>query len=83
LSAVTFMYCLPTVIEEEAGRVAVDAALACLAVELELDDGVKLRQDNGNSIVVRNIEPDVLWRAMDRAVPNWEDQDLFFAPVFI
>ncbi len=77
------MYCLPAVIDDEAGRVAVDAALACLAVELELDNEIKLRQGNGNSIVIRNIEPGDLWRAMDRAVPDWEDRDLFFAPVFM
>lgn len=77
------MYCFPTVLENEAGRVAVDNALACLATELALEGGSKLRQGNGNSIVVRGIEPADLWRAMDRAVPDWEDRDLFFPPVFI
>jgi hypothetical protein len=83
LATLTFMYCFPTVLDDEAGRVAVDAALACLAVELELAEGGKLRQGNGNSIVVRDVEPSDLWRAMDRAVPDWEDHDLFFAPVFM
>jgi hypothetical protein len=77
------MYCFPAVLESEAGRVAVDAALACLATELEIGEGVKLRQGDGNSIVVRDVEPKDLWRAMDRAVPDWEDQRIFFAPVFI
>jgi hypothetical protein len=77
------MYCFPAVLDSEAGRVAVDAALACLATELEIDDGERLRQGEGNSIVVRDVEPEDLWRAMDRAVPDWEDQRLFFAPVFI
>lgn len=77
------MYCLPTVLGSEEGRVAVDAALACLATELELGDGIHLRKRDGNSIVIRGVEPKDLWRAMDRAVPDWEDQRLFFAPVFL
>ncbi len=79
----SFIYCFPTVLENERGRIAVDAALACLATELELGDGIKLRQGNGSSIVVTGIEPADLWRAMDRAVPDWEDRDLFFPPVFM
>ena len=79
----TFIYCLPAVLESEAGCVVVDAALARLATELALDDGVRLRQGKGNSIVVTGVEPAELWRAMDRAVPDWEDRDLFFAPAFI
>lgn len=70
-------------LETEAGRAAVDDTLASLAAELELDDGVGLRKRVGNSIVVRGVEPRDLWRAMDRAVPDWEDQRLFFAPVFL
>jgi hypothetical protein len=77
------MYCFPAVLESEAGRVAVDAALACLATELELGEGIKLRQDDGNSIVVSGVEPAELWHAMDRAVPDWEDRDLFLPPVFM
>jgi hypothetical protein len=45
---------------------------------LEIGEGVRLRQGDGNSIVVRDVEPQDLWRAMDRAVPDWEDQRLFF-----
>jgi uncharacterized protein (DUF2126 family) len=77
------MYCFPAVLDSAAGRVAVDTALACLATELELEEGTKLRQGNGNSIVVGGVEPADLWRAMDRAVPDWDDRDLFFAPVFL
>jgi uncharacterized protein (DUF2126 family) len=77
------MYCFPAVLESEAGRIAVDAALACLATELGIVDGNKLRHGNGNSIVVGDVEPADLWRAMDRAVPDWEDRDLFFPPVFL
>jgi hypothetical protein len=83
LAAVTFMYCYPTVLETDAGCAAVDDTLASLAAELELDDGVQLRTTGGNSIVVTGIEPKDLWRAMDRAVPDWEDRRLFFAPVFL
>ena len=75
------MYCYPTVLDTDAGRAAVDASLASLAAEL--DDGVRLQKRGGNSIVVRGIEPRDLWRAMDRAVPDWEDRRLFFAPVFL
>jgi hypothetical protein len=82
LATVTFIYCYPKVLETEAGRAAVDRALASLAVELEFDDGVPLRERSGNSIVVRDVEPRDLWQAMDRAVPDWEDRRLFFAPVF-
>jgi hypothetical protein len=81
LAAVTFMYCYPAVLESEAGRAAVDDTLATLASELELD-GVRLRKSGGSSIIVRGIEPRELWQAMDRAVPDWEDRRLFFAPVF-
>jgi hypothetical protein len=77
------MYCYPTVLETDAGCAAVDDTLASLAAELELDDGVQLRTTGGNSIVVTGIEPKDLWRAMDRAVPDWEDRRLFFAPVFL
>lgn len=82
MAAVTFIYCYPTVLETEAGRVAVDRALASLAAELALGDGVRLRESSGNSITVRDVEPRKLWQAMDRAVPDWEDRRLFFAPVF-
>jgi hypothetical protein len=71
------------VLETENGRGAVDAALACLASELALADDVRLRQGVGNSIIVEGVEPRELWRAMDRAVPDWEDRRLFYAPVFI
>lgn len=77
------MYCFPAVLDSEEGRVAVDSALACLATELDLAEGRRLRQGNGNSIVVRGVEPAELWHAMDLAVPDWEDRDLFFPPVFI
>jgi hypothetical protein len=83
LAGVTFIYCYPTVLETEAGRAAVDDTLASLAAELKLDDKVRLRKRRGNSIIVRGVEPEALWRAMDRAVPDWEDRRLFFAPVFI
>jgi hypothetical protein len=83
LAAVSFIYCFPTVLESERGRIAVDAALACLATELELEPETKLRQGNGTSIVVSGVDPADLWKAMDRAVPDWEDHDLFFPPVFI
>jgi hypothetical protein len=43
---------------------------------------VRLREQRGNSIVVRGFEPRELWQAMDRAVPDWEDRQLFFAPAF-
>jgi hypothetical protein len=66
-----------------AARGAVDAALVCLATELELAEGIGLRQGDGNSIVVRNVGPEDLWRAMDRAVPDLEGQVLFFAPIFL
>ncbi|MGN6276019.1 MAG: hypothetical protein ACTHNP_08840 [Solirubrobacterales bacterium] len=82
MAAVTFIYCYPKVLETEAGRTAVDRALTSLAAELELDEGVRLRESSGSSIVVTDIEPRELWRAMDRAVPDWEDRRLFFAPVF-
>lgn len=82
LARVTYIYCRPSVLETETGRVAVDTALSSLASELALNKGVQLREPGGNSITVRDIEPRDLWRAMDRAVPNWEDQDLFFPPVF-
>ncbi|MBS1675825.1 MAG: hypothetical protein JST08_00425 [Actinobacteria bacterium] len=62
--------------DDRAGRTAVDAPLACLVVELELDDRTKLRQGDGHSIVVRDVEPGDLWRATDRAVPDWEARDL-------
>jgi len=75
------MYCFPTVPESERGRVAVDSALACLATELELEAGIN-RQGNGNSDHHQGVEPADLWRAMDRAVPDWEDRDPFFPPVF-
>jgi hypothetical protein len=80
LAAATFIYCYPKVLETEAGRTAVDRALASLAIEL--DGSVPLRESSGNSIVVTDVEPRELWRAMDRAVPDWEDRRLFFAPVF-
>jgi hypothetical protein len=83
LAKVTFMYCYPAVLDSPAGRVAVDSALACLATELELAEGTKLRHAGSNSIAVRDVEPADLWRAMDRAVPDWEDRGLFFPPVFI
>ena len=76
------MYCFPTVLDSEEGRIAVDAALACLATELALDDGVRLRRRGGNSIVVRDVEPKDLWKAMDRAVPDWEDQPSSSPPSF-
>lgn len=82
MAAVTFIYCNPTVLGTEAGRVAVDRALASLAGELALGAAVRLRESSGNSIVVKDVEPRELWRAMDRAVPDWEDRRLFFAPVF-
>jgi len=82
LASVTFIYCRPTVLETTEGRAAVDGALGSLAAELDLGDGVQLREASGNSIVVHGVEPRDLWRAMDRAVPDWEDQRLFFAPVF-
>lgn len=82
MAAITFIYCYPKVLDTEAGRAAVDRALALLAAELELDDGVPLRDRSGGSIVVRDVEPRELWQAMDRAVPDWEDRRLFFAPVF-
>jgi hypothetical protein len=82
LAAVTFIYCYPMALETEVGRVAVDRALASLATELELGDGVRLRGSGGNSIIVRDVEPRELWQAMNRAVPDWEDQRLFFAPIF-
>ncbi|MGN6588291.1 MAG: hypothetical protein ACTHKT_12625 [Solirubrobacterales bacterium] len=69
-------------LETEAGRVAVDDVLASLATELEIGDGVRLRASGGNSITIRGIGPRDVWRAMDRAVPDWEDRRLFFAPVF-
>ena len=77
------MYCLPAVLGTEEGRIAVDAALACLATELELAEGLHLRGQGGNSIAVSGVEPKDLWRAMDRAVPDWEEKRLFFAPVFL
>lgn len=83
LAAVSFIYCYPTVLETEEGRVAVDGALASLASELQLGDGARLRETGGNSITVRGVEPRDLWRAMDRAVPDWEDRRLFFAPIFL
>lgn len=82
LATVTFIYCYPKVLETEGGQAAVDRALASLAAELELGTGVRLRERSGNSIVVRDVEPRELWQAMDRAVPDWEDRRLFFAPVF-
>lgn len=83
MAAVTFIYCYPAVLETAAGRAAVDGVLASLATELELDGGVRLRESSGNSIIVRDVEPRELWQAMDRAVPDWEDRRLFFAPIFI
>lgn len=83
MAAVTFIYSYPAVLETETGRVAVDGVLASLATELELDGGVRLRESSGNSIIVRDVEPRELWQAMDRAVPDWEDRRLFFAPIFI
>jgi hypothetical protein len=82
LAAVTFIYCRPTALDTETGRATVDEALAMLASELGLDEGVRLREQRGNSIVVRGFEPRELWQAMDRAVPDWEDRQLFFAPAF-
>lgn len=82
LAPVTYIYCHPSALETETGRAAVDKALHSLASELGLGEGVQLRQPGGNSITVRDTKPRELWRAMDRAVPNWEDQQLFFAPVF-
>ncbi|HET7510428.1 MAG TPA: hypothetical protein VFJ65_09295 [Solirubrobacterales bacterium] len=82
MAAVTFIYCYPKVLETEAGRVAVDRVLASLAAELELGAGMQPRERSGNSIVFRDVEPRELWQAMDRAVPDWEDRRLFFAPVF-
>jgi hypothetical protein len=82
LGAVTFIYCRPTALDTETGRAAVDQVLAMLASELGLDGGVRLRGSSGNSIIVRDVEPRELWQAMDRAVPDWEDRQLFFAPVF-
>lgn len=82
MTTVTYMYCFPAVLETEAGKAAVDAALSSLATELKLTAEVKLRE-GGGSIVVRDVEPQDLWQAMDRAVPDWEDQRLFFPPVFI
>jgi hypothetical protein len=54
-----------------------------LSAHLLLDEGIRLRQSCGNSIVVEGVEPADIWRAMDRAVPDWEDRDIFFPPVFI
>lgn len=82
MAEVTFIYCYPTALETAEGREAVDEALACLASELSLGEGVRLRQGSGNSIVVEDVEPEVLWKAMDRAVPDWEDRRIFYAPVF-
>ncbi len=78
----TFIYCRPAALDTEAGCAAVDKALTALARELNLDEGAKLRQGGGNSIIISDVAPEDLWRAMDRAVPDWEDQRLFFAPVF-
>jgi hypothetical protein len=57
LAAVTFIYCYPTVLETEAGRVGVDLVLASPTAELALGGGVRLRGRSGNSIAVRDIEP--------------------------
>lgn len=77
------MYCFPAVLESERWRVAVDAALACLATELELETGIKLRRKTAIRSSSKDVEPADLWHAMDRAVPDWEDRDLFFPLVFI
>ncbi len=69
-------------LDTEAGCAAVDEALAALAHELNLGEKVKLRKGSGNSIIVSDVAPEDLWRAMDRAVPDWEDRRLFFAPAF-
>ncbi len=82
MAPVTYIYCYPNVLETETGQIAVDDALRSLASELALDAGVQLREPGRNSIAVTGVEPTELWRAMDRAVPDWEEQQLFFAPVF-
>ncbi len=82
MAVVGFVYWRPTALDTETGPAAVDEGLARLASELGPDEGMGLRKNRGNSIVVRGFEPRELCQAMDRAVPDWEDRQLFFAPAF-
>jgi hypothetical protein len=77
----TFVYCYPQALDTAGGREEVDDALAKLACELGFHPKARLREEGSNSIRVPNTSPEDLWRAMDRANPDWTISGLFVAPL--
>jgi hypothetical protein len=77
---VSFIYCLPGVLDSESGRIGVDHVLEQLALELGHRDDPTFRRSGSSSIVVPDAGPEEVWTAMDRISSSWSRQGLFFVP---
>jgi hypothetical protein len=76
----TFIYARPETIRNPLGAAEVDEVLEQLAEDLELDPELEMRPSDGNSIVLSDVEPDEVWAAIDRLLPMWKQDRLFFLP---
>ncbi|HEY2717382.1 MAG TPA: hypothetical protein VGI73_14285 [Solirubrobacterales bacterium] len=76
----TFIYCRPGVLHTSEGITALNAALDTLAVELNLGKAEDLRAIGSTSIIVRGHGPDETWDAIDRVLPIFKQNQLFYMP---
>jgi hypothetical protein len=66
----THLYTFP--IETDADRAALEEALEKLSAELGLDHALRIKGGHRALITVPDVDPDVTWSAIARAVPGWE-----------
>jgi hypothetical protein len=66
----TYLFTFP--IETDSDRTAVEEALGKLSAELGLDHALRLKGGHRALITVPDVDPEVTWSALDRAVPDWQ-----------
>jgi hypothetical protein len=66
----THLFTFP--IETDADRTALEEALEKLSAELGLDHALRIKGGHRALINVPDVDPDVTWSAIERAVPGWQ-----------
>jgi hypothetical protein len=79
-SEMTFLYLRPGVIESVIDAVEVDEALALLTLILGLPPDGELRTPGSLSVTITDIPPEVVWRTLERLLPQSRLHDLFLVP---
>ena len=66
----THLFTFP--IETDSERAAVEEALERLSAELGLTHPLRLKGGHRALITVPDVDPEITWSAIDRAVPDWQ-----------